>query len=322
MGKLKNKNVLVTGASGFIGRNLVNALLEEKAIVYVLLRKKKEKNLFKNKKIKVCFADLTDAKSLNKIPSKIDIVFNLAGGLPYHNLNDDAYFKINSQGVKNLMSSLQKKKIKRIIHVSTVGVYGEPARNVTEKSKFNPQGPYAISKLEGEKKIKEYSKKGIVYTIIRPTIAYGPYDNKRPVVLSLIKMLQKKMFVIPSDGRNKFHTVYVDNLIQGLILAATNKKAENEDFIIGDQEIPTFKELVNSIKLALNDNFPTLSIPKQVAYIILGPFIKEKLNFITQEKSYKIDKAKKYLGYNPKINIVEGIRLTVEWYRREKVIKS
>src|SRR5258708_5926858 len=173
---LKNKKVLVVGASGFIGRNLVDELCKEGVEVNILIRKKKDIKLFSNLKLRYFIGDLLDYKSLIKATKNTDIVFNTSGALPYHKLADIEYWNTNVVGVENLIKASIKSKVTRFIHVSTVGVYGGIAYDVTEKTQMNPWGVYSISKLEGERVVEQYKDK-IETVIIRPTLAYGPKDT-------------------------------------------------------------------------------------------------------------------------------------------------
>ncbi len=315
---LRGRKILVTGATGFIGRNLIDRLLLEKSNTHVLVRNSKDAANFKKMGVGAFVADLTDSKSLRKFPRGIDIVFNLAGGLPYHKLSDEEYFKINVDGVRNLMEVCIKRKVKKVVHISTVGIYGEVVKDVDEKNRPVPVGVYAKSKLAGEKIVMEYSKK-LKVVIVRPTIAYGPYDT-RPVVLSIFKFLKKGFFVLIGGGENYFHTVFVSNLVDGLILAATKKSADGKDFIIADEPCLRFKDLVLTIQNAMLNNSYVLNVPIEIAKLTLGFVFPRKLDFMTATKKYRIDKAKKLLGYKPKIGLDEGVRQTLKWYKKESII--
>src|SRR5258708_2194010 len=177
MTSLKNKKILVVGASGFIGRNLVDKLCEEKAEVYILIRKKKDLKLFDSLNLRYNIGDLLDYKSLVKATKNINIVFNASGALPYHKLLDKEYWNTNVIGIENLVKASIKNKVDKFIHISTVGIYGEKALNIDEKTPVNPHGAYSTSKLEGERVIQKYKNK-IKTVIIRPTLAYGPKDTR------------------------------------------------------------------------------------------------------------------------------------------------
>src|SRR5260221_2483673 len=316
---LKNKKVLVVGASGFIGRNLVEELIREKAVVSILIRKKSDLKLFSSTNVKCYIGDLLNYSSLSKATKSIDIVFNASGALPYHNLQDSGYWGVNVTGVENLIKASIKSRVKRFIHLSTVGIYGDIARNVSEKTQTNPDGVYSTSKLAGEKIIGKYKNK-IETVIIRPTLAYGPMDT-RPVFFRLFKLIKKGIFFPIGKGDNYFHTLYVGNLIDALILSATKKGAIGEDFIIGDEPCPKFFDLEKEIFLIMGKKIPGFYIPKQLALVILGFFGKSgQVSFITDEKKYRIDKAKKKLGYKPSVSLKKGLKKTFDWYVEQNLL--
>ena len=118
----RKMKVLVTGATGFIGSNLVRRLASEGYEVSVLVRSRGMRNL--PAKVKVIKGDLTLSPTLKGVAKGRDVVFNLAAGLPHHHLTDDDYIEINVNGLKNLLEECVREKVKRFIHVSTVGIYG------------------------------------------------------------------------------------------------------------------------------------------------------------------------------------------------------
>lgn len=316
---LVNKKVLVVGASGFIGRNLTQKLLKEGARVSVLIRKNKDKNLFGNRKINYCLGDLLYYKSLLKATKGIEIVFNTSGALPYHKLSDVGYKQVNVYGVRNLMKAATKNKVKRVVHISTVGIYGNNVNNIDETTEPNPTDAYSKSKLSGERIVKKYQSKNLSTVIIRPTIAYGPYDT-RPVILTLFKLVKNKFFIMIGDGKNYFHTVYVGNLVDAILLCAQKEDADGEDFIIGDDPCPKFVDLCNAIAKSMNKKISKFYIPRTLVFLVFGNFISRKLNFIMEQKRYRIDKAKKILGYKPKVDLKNGIKITYGWYKDNNLI--
>jgi len=316
--KLKGKTILVTGATGFVGGNLVDRLLKEKAKVRILVRRGNNK-FSKNRKVKMFISDITDPTTLVRAMKKVDIVYHVAAALPYHNLSKEKYWEINVLGTDSLIKEAIKNKVKKFIHVSTVGIYGDKALDVDEKTKFSPMGNYSTSKLEGEEIVRKYKNKiGVV--IIRPTLAYGPGDT-RPVFFRLFKLVKKGVYFPIGSGKNYFHTLYIANLIDALILSAVRKEAIGEDFIIGDDPCPRFIDIEKIIFKVIGRKFPHFYFPKE---IIVIPFIfigkVGQISFITNEKKYKIAKAKKILGYKASVSIEDGLKQTYKWYKKEKLI--
>ena len=318
--------VLVTGATGFIGSNLVNRLIDQGYEVSVLVRSKRNKIL--SHKVTQIRGDLTISSSLKKIAKNKDIIFHLAAGLPHHHLSDEQYWAVNVKGLVNLLENCVGENIKRFVHISTVGIYGPTSqKGVNESSKLKLTDTYSITKFKAEETARRFLKeKGLPITIIRPTIGYGPGDT-RPGFISLFKLIKKKLFIPIGSGKNFFHTIYVDNLVDALILAATKKEAIGEDFIIGDEPCPTMGQIIREIALVQNTSIPPFYIPDNVARFLgkffdlsgaLGlpaPLNSRRVKFMIENKRFSIDKAKKILGYKPKVSLKEGIGRTYRWYR-------
>jgi nucleoside-diphosphate-sugar epimerase len=326
------EKVLVTGATGFVGGALVDKLLMSKWQVTALVRTGSSIKALGRKKIKLIVGDLRDRHSLDDAVKGADIVFNCAAALPHHNLPDRKYWEVNVTGVENLMNVCQKNKVRRVVHISTVGIYGITSRRgVSERAKPNLSDVYSKTKLEGERIIWKYIKNGLSATIIRPTIAYGPGDT-RPGFLNLFLLIKKGIFVPVGKGNNFFHTIYIENLLDALMLAARRKVAKGEDFIIGDDPCPRMKEIVQTMANLQSKKLPSFYLPTAVAYIVgtffdlfknIGltvPLTKRRVNFMTENKRFKIDKAQRVLGYEPKVGLEKGLQKTLEWYKERKYL--
>jgi len=307
-------NALVTGATGFVGGALVDRLLRQKWHVAALARRGSKHTSLKRKGVKIIFGDLADLASVKKAVKGVDIVFNSAAALPYHNLPDQDYWEVNVTGVANVIDAAKTSGVKRVVHISTVGIYGRT------------QDVYSRTKLEGEKIVAKFMKDGFSAVIIRPTIAYGPGDT-RPGFLNLFTLIKKGMFIPVGRGDNFFHTIFIENLVDALWLIASKKESLGEDFIIGDDPCPTMREIIGIIAEVQGRRIPNFYLPKPIAYSVglifdlfkhLGlpaPLTTRRVNFITENKKFKIDKAKRVLGYKPKVGLEEGMQKTFNWYK-------
>lgn len=322
----------VTGATGFVGKNLVQKLLNEDWQVTVLVTNKKESaKIFKNKKIKIVEGDLTNQKSIkNKISA--DVVFNLAGVLPHHKAKESVYFAVNRDGVKNLLEEVKGKKIKRFVHISTVGIYGSQNTIIRENSSLKLNTAYEKSKYEGEKLVKDYFKKyKTPVSIIKPTIAFGPGDI-RPGFKDLFKLIYQNKFVTVGNGKNHFHTIYIENLTDAIIKASKSKSAIGKDFIIGDIPCPKMDEIVNTIAEVENKNLFPVKMPLFIALVLgkIGDYLKilnipfpldtQRVKFITNERKYSTKKAEKILKWKPKVEFKDAIEKTYLWYKENNYL--
>lgn len=317
----------VTGGSGFIGRNLVKRLISQKWSVICLTRKNQDLGVGGNK-IKIIQGDLRNLGSFNQEIKQADVIFHLAAALPHHGLSEKEYWDINVGGLRNLLNASKNLMIKRLVHVSTVGIYGSTGKNgVNENSPLHPTDAYSRSKAEAETVLREFaSKYSLPFTIIRPTIGFGPGDL-RPGFSNLFRLIQKHRFIPVGKGDNYFHTIYVENLIDALFLATLEDKAKGEDFIIGDDPCLTMGEIIKTIAKTEKVNLPNYYLPIPIAFLlarffdlgrIIGlpaPLTTQRVKFITENRRYDITKAKKILGYKADIKFPEAVRKTYLWYR-------
>ena len=323
--------ILVTGATGFIGSNLVKVLRDKKYKVIAAIRSEKKKQLLP-KNVGYIALDLMDKDGLSKAVSVVDTVFNVAATLPYHQLRDQDYINSNVLGVSNIIDACLNYNAK-LVHISTVGVFGDTSvAGYDETAPIKTTDIYSRTKREGDLLIyKAIRDKKLKATIIRPTIGYGPGDI-RPGFINLFRLIKRGLFIPVGKGENFFHTIYIENLIAALILAGSKKEALGEDFIIGDDPCPRMSELINIIAAEEGVKLPSFYIPGNLAYTIglvgnlakkVGfslPLTTQRVKFITQNKRFKIERAKKVLGYSPQFDLRAGVAKTYAWYTKNKYI--
>lgn len=319
--------VLVTGATGFIGLHLVKTLVKNGHRVRCLVRKTSDvSELKKLKNIEFFYGDIADQRTLNGINEDISAVFNVAGLLGKWNSTDQDLAPVNVGGVKNLIEEFKNSKIKKFIHFSAGGVTGPVKGGLTDENyPCRPSTPYERTKYEGEKIALELGKKyNLPVVVIRPTFTYGPGD---PHKLSLFKLAKAGFFVFVGNGESLNHPVFIDDLIQGALLAFERGKPR-EVYIIGGERPVSKKELINTIAKFLNTKLKAIHIPYYLANIAalmmeagakilrFEPILtKSRVSMMGNNWGCDISKAMRELGYDPKVSLGEGIRRTIGWYR-------
>lgn len=313
------RKALVTGATGFIGRRLSLELLKKGWNVKILVRPESKYSDLKKAGANIITGDIKELDTVKKAIENVNYVFNLAAVLPNHQQIESVYWSVNVEGLRNIIEASSISQKIKIIQVSTVGIY---ARSLDI---------YGKTKIEAEKLLKKHSSKGYPIVIIRPTICYGPGDT-RPGFLDLFRLVKKGIFIPIGKGDNFFHTIYVDNLVDALILVSHKKAAEGEDFIIGDDPCPTMKEILEIVYNVFRKKTPRFYIPKNLALLIgylfdlikpVGikvPLSSRRVKFITENKKFKISKAKEMLGYKPKVDLVTGMKETLKWYQENRLL--
>jgi nucleoside-diphosphate-sugar epimerase len=315
---------LVTGATGFIGSHLCEELAKRGYKVTCLVKKTSNLKWIEDLNLNLVEGDCVKRESLLDVVDDYDYIFHLAGLTKAR--SGDEFFHINTKGTENLIKTIseRKPKLKRFIYLSSLAAAG-PCKSgvpVQEDTCPSPVSDYGKSKLEGEKAVLNY-KDSIPITILRPPAVYGPRDKD---MLVLFKMIKKGIFF--DLGKCYYSLLYVDDLIQGIILSAESKEAEGKIYFLSDPKFYTGKEIAMAISSALDVKAMPLKVPKFAMPFFA--FIGEKINkqgIINRDRvkdfrhTYWIcdsSKAKEELGFIPKVGIKEGIKWTADWYRIHK----
>lgn len=327
-------SILVTGATGLIGSCLVEKL-SKKNDIRCLLLKNDDTKLLDDLGAEIFYGDITNAKSLKPAVKGVDKVFHLAAAfkkdLP-KNASQKFYMKVNVNGTRNVMEACKQSNVGRVVHFSASGVYGHSSdKPISESAPYRPTNPYEISKCEGEKVVLEYIEAGLPVTIIQPTIVYGP--REKVAFLRMFKAIKNGTFRVVGDGKNHWHLVYVENLVDGIILASKKKKAVGQKYLIGDEKSHSVNEIVSTVASELGVKAPNTKIPYNVAKLIsiplelagkIGgfrpPLSRYTVDFLAKNRVYDISKAKKELGYKSKIPLKQGIKITINWYNERGML--
>ncbi|MCD6477897.1 MAG: NAD-dependent epimerase/dehydratase family protein [Candidatus Aenigmarchaeota archaeon] len=307
--------ILVTGGTGFIGNELVKELSKRHEVT-VFDRTIKHVT----KGVKYIKGDITDIRSVKKYVKGRDFVYHLAAVLD-ESLPKKEIFDINVGGTISVLEACKENNIKRLIYLSTVGVMGEVNGRADEKWPYNPQTNYEKSKAMAERTVLEYYKRyKLPVIIIRSALVYGA--NKYT-----LKILEKakKPFPIIGSGKNKFHVVYVKNLIDALVKSMKNGK-DGSIYIIADDDAHTYEEFYKIIREELGVDKEPSHIPVWFANFIAFLYkmsgrksivTKEHINRLIRNRWYRITKAKRYLKYKPKYDLRKGIKETIKYFKSQ-----
>lgn len=262
---MQDKNIFITGATGFIGKKLINAL-QGRNHIFVLLRpgpSEKYKRL-NELNINIISGNLLDAKSYSDVLKNIDYVFHLAALFKLDASREELY-KCNVLGTKTLLESCVDKNIKKIVYFSTAYVAGAKEKNFITEDEPYPgrfKNLYEWSKAEAEKVAVQFCKEyKLPIVILRPVIVYGEgshygfYD-----ALSLIS--KNKMWALPGNGKNKVHFVHVDDVVNAAIHLAQLEDNSGEFYNISDSGNFSCSEIVNFMCHQLGVRPPFTSLPK------------------------------------------------------------
>jgi|GEM_PF-2363756 len=242
------KNVLVIGASGFVGRHLCKKLSKNPDVKLASIVRKKPRATCEKSDMTINVVDLASRKSLEKVVEGIDIVINLA-----YDFKSSA--EKNIRNFENLTQACIRKKVKHFVHVSSVAVYDDwPHENLTEKSPSTSFGSdYKRAKVFMEKALERFSAAGsLPATIIQPTIVYGPYSWLWTDYI--VEKLMTGVVVLPEGLLGLCNVVYVDDVVDALILAALNAQKNGEKYIVSGPEPITWAEFYETYDQYLGTN--------------------------------------------------------------------
>ena len=322
----------VTGANGFTGSYLVKNLLNKNYTVRALVRKSSDLSLLDNVKIEYVYADLAKDEIAEDFMQDIDVVYHVGAAFRTEGVPNSYFWDVNVEGTRKLLEAAKKAGVKKFVHCSTVGVQGD-IKNPPAKETY-PYGPgdyYQESKVDGEKlALKFFRESNLNGTVVRPVGIYGPGDTR---FLKLFKFINSGKFRMIGSGNVLYHLTYVEDLVEGFVLAGEKEEAKNEIFTIGGNSYLTLSELFEKIASILNKQVPKYSIPVWPVWIagalceyackpfgISPPIYRRRIDFFVKDRAFDISKAKKILGYNPKINLDEGLKRTADWYKEKNLL--
>jgi nucleoside-diphosphate-sugar epimerase len=304
--------ILITGATGFIGRALVAELLQQDFNVSIAVRQKT--NLFSEKVKQFVVGDFKSNPDFSASLSEIDCVIHLAGkahviGKTKTSVLDE-FRKINSELTLNLAKEAVVSKVKRFIFLSSIGVNGNQNNQpFLEIDTPNPQEPYAISKYEAEQGLLKLAKNSsLEVVIIRPPLVYG--NNAPGNFGRLIQWAGAKIiFPLPLGAVNNVRSlIAIDNLVSFIITCTLHPKAANEIFIISDDDNLSTTQLLKKIATAFNKKVLLLPVP--VSWMIfVAKLLGKEADAVRLFSSLAVNssKARDLLDWHPVTTIDEQL---------------
>jgi len=319
--------VLVTGGTGFIGSHVVGALVARGEDIRALVRRESDVAELERLGVELFYGDLTDESSLTGITEGVTHVIHLAGLLGGAKVPEQRYWDVNVTGTANLLAQFRGRPLERFVHCSTTGVLGPIADPPADESwPINPSNLYELTKSKGEALVMRYGREaGMPVVVIRPGMVYGPGNLH---LLGLFRAIEKGLFFLIGTGGSLLDPVYIDDVVQGLLLGLDCPQAVGGTYIIAGGRPVTVAELAQTIGKALGKVPYRFRLPVWAAMWVahwsdrlggaLGfdpPLTLSRVRFLTENRACRIDRARDELGYCPRVLIEEGIRRTVLWYQ-------
>src|SRR5947209_12303964 len=320
--------VLVTGATGLLGGHLIKQLQQRGEEIRALVLPVENADSLVKRGVEVVRGDITDANTLAPAVKDVELIFHLAGMMGvWRPLSD--YRLVNVNGSENLYMAAQRAGVRRFVHTSSRTVYGlRHGRFLTENDLLRPDpDPYSISKAEGDRLMRRLLLTSSVETVIlRPGTFFGPGDQ-----LHFGRMAQKMKdgkCVIIRRGDNALPFCYVTDIVQGFLLAAYHEKAPGNVYNITNDRPLTQQGMFDAIADAVGGVRPTRHLPYLPVYYgaiaaekVVAPATRTK-PLVTQlgammfgsDNKHSVEKARRELGFEPKVDLREGIKRAAEWF--------
>jgi nucleoside-diphosphate-sugar epimerase len=301
--------ILVTGATGFIGKRLSKRLVSGGHDVVCTGRRLSVLGELLSR-VKPLYLDIEDIDSIRNILRKErpEIVFHCAALVSNGSLS--RLMRSNRYGTRNLFEACLLEGIERIVYLSSVAVIsGNSQVPLTDDLPYIATNRYGQSKIEAEKIALSYRERGIKVSVIRPVMVYG---ENEPHLLGLIcKLISWRLIPVIGDGKIKLQLVDIDNVVDVMMIALENDKAYEGTYIVADNEILEVGEFFEYIAKCSSAK-PPFRIPQIFLSILKKiPFIENKVSFFTKDRVYSIENIKDQLGYVPRISVYDGLKKAV-----------
>jgi nucleoside-diphosphate-sugar epimerase len=331
--------LLVTGGTGFIGSHLAEQgrRLGAEVVVLGLTDRPEERanvELLRQQGVEVVSGSITDSELCGLAVRGATHVFHLAVAMREGAKSDEFFESVNLDGTRQLLEASARGGVRRFVYCSTIGIYGHRAPGITrEDSPLAPGNAYERSKVSAERLVREFgAARGLPYTILRPADVYGPRDQR---LLKLFKGVSAGRFPLFGSGKGRRHMIYVDDVVSGFFRTCASDRALGQSFILAGPKACTLRDLVAEVQAATGSRRYGLRLPLKpmlgVAAVVedisrrLGvepPIYRRRMDFFWSDSEFDTTHARQELDWAPRVDLPEGIRRTLEDYRRSGALAA
>jgi len=331
--------LLVTGGTGFIGSHLPEEGLRRGAEVVVLGltgRPEEQGNaeLLKRKGAEIVSGSITDGDLCRRAARGATHIFHLAVAMREGGKSDEFFEAVNLDGTRQLLEAASVQRVERFVYCSTIGIYGHRAPGVTrEDSPLAPGNIYERTKVSAERLVREFAERcGLATVVLRPADVYGPRDQR---LLKLFKGVSRGRFPLFGSGEGRRHMVYVDDVVSAFFKACERDDALNQGLIIAGPRSCTLRQLIDEVTRATGSKRYGFRLPLAPMLALSGvvedvcaalkldpPIYRRRMDFFHSDSEFDTSRARRVLDWEPKVDLAEGIRRTLEDYQRSGALTS
>ncbi len=324
--------VLVTGATGFVGRALIQELSSLGCHIKVLARTESQAEAIAyNYQADLYVGDILAEDVLRDACDEVTHVFHLAGQGQSREHDDDETHRVNLEGTKLLAKIVaEERQLKRFLHLSSTAVHGNITNGpADETAAFAAQGSYGVSKLAAEQWLWDFAAQSqLPITVLRPCAIIGPGDRR---LLKLFKMAKRSFIPLPGGGQNRYQFIHIDDCVRIILAAAQAENAIGQAYICGNAETLLLREILQVIHAAGvpgTTQPKVLTLPLALIKTILGyadalwsvfgatsPLAAERLSFFEHNHWFTTTKMHEELGIELQHDNVQALQATHDWYR-------
>lgn len=320
--------VALTGASGYTGGRLLRALLARGDTVAALVRPSSLTPALRKSGAQIVEGDLQDESALSRLMEKAEAVLHVAAVYRTAGHPEAYYREVNVLGTERLLEAAARAGVGRFVHTSTVGVHGDvKVPPADENAPFAPGDVYQKTKAEAETLAFDFGRRrALPVVVVRPGAIYGPGETR---LLKLFRAIARGRYAIVGSGRPFYHPVFIDDLVEGFLLALDRPEAVGEAFIVAGPSYVSQRDLANTIARATGGRILPFSVPAwpltlagalcEAVCVPLGldpPIHRRRVEFWVKSRAFSIAKARRLLGYDPKVDLEAGVARTVAAYRQ------
>lgn len=292
--------VLLTGATGFIGAQVLEQLTERGDAVRVLVRQEtlkradRVRHLKRREGVEIIAGDLSDKDAVLRATKGVRTIYHLAAMIPKPGVRETEVVNANVGGTESLLRAAVENKVRRFVFASTVSLYGHTLSPAKEATPLDPKGVYGRTKFEAEKLVRSYHNPPSLETVIlRFSHVYGP---QAPFFEKLMeRILQQPLAFLLQGGERAMQWIHVEDAAEGVVLAGTHRGAGGHEFNIAGDQIVTRRELVSLVYAAAGRS-------GRATQFSAGNRERGGLPL-----KYDISKARKMLGFNPQVPLTDGL---------------